>query len=257
LEFLNNKEERKAFECYLENSKNGDAMANYMVGELFLNGTGVEIDYKNATKHYIESNEPLALYRLGQINYYGWGDEINYPASFEWFTKASERGLVEANYYLGSMYYNGNGVEKNIELAIERLEKIANSGVESEMMEKSRHLEYLSFSQGLLGQIYSEPENFDDKDKDEIHRKSGYWYFESARNGNERSKAFTIFGGRFFPIDGGDSCANEHVHFKNLELLDFSESITKKYLNQGNELRNQMKVIQKQNIGWPSDTTMD
>ena len=45
-ELLNNKEERKAFECYLENSKTGDSMANYMVAEMYLNGSGVEANEK-------------------------------------------------------------------------------------------------------------------------------------------------------------------------------------------------------------------
>lgn len=234
-ELLNNKEERKAFECYLENSKTGDSMANYMVAEMYLNGSGVEANERKASEHYLNSDERLALYRLGQINYHGWGCEKNYPASIDWFTKAEERGLVEANYYLGCIYYYGYGIEKNIGLAIERLKIVANSGEKSEFLNKERHKEYLSLSQGLLGEIYSIAENFPDSDKDKIHSESGFWYFESARNGNERSKVLTICGGRFFPAAGGDSCANQNVHFKNLELLDFSESITKKYQGQSNE----------------------
>jgi uncharacterized protein len=234
-ELLNNKEERKAFECFLENSKTGDSTANYMVAEMYLHGSGVDTDEKKAFEYYLKSDDPLALYRLGQINYQGWGCEINYPASINWFTKAEKRGVVEANYYLGCIYYYGYGLEKNIGSALESLEKVANSGEESEFLNKERHKEYVSFAQGLLGEIYSESENFPDSDKDEIHSKSGYWYFESARNGNERSKVLTIFGGRFFPTAGGDSCANQNVHFKNFELLDFSESITKKYQDQSNE----------------------
>lgn len=235
-ELLNNKKERKAFECFLENSKTGDSMANYMVAEMYLTGGGVDKDEKKSFEHYLNSDEQLALYRLGQINFHGWGCEKNHPASIDWFTKAEERGLVEANYYLGFIYYYGDKVEKNIGLALERLEIVANSGEESVFLNKERHKEYLSAAQGLLGEIYSEAENFPDSDKDEIHRKSGYWYFESARNGNEIAKALTIYGGRVFPTAGGDSCANQIVHFKNLELLDFSESITKKYQDQSNEL---------------------
>lgn len=234
-ELLNNKNERDAFECFLENAKTGDSLANYMVGEMYLNGSGITEDPKNACQFYLNSQEPLALYRLGQIYYHGWGSEVNYQDAREWFLKAVERGLVEANYYLGCIYYYGYGLDKNIGMAIERLEKVANSGDKSEFMDKERHKDYLAISQGLLGEIYGEDKNFSDSNNNENHTKSGYWYFESARNGSERSKVLTILGGRFYPLTGGDSCANERVHFKNLELLDFSESITKKYQGQAHE----------------------
>ena len=72
-ELLTANEEVKAFSCFLENSKTGDSMANYMVGEMYLNGTGTQKDYISAIKNYLDSNEPLSLYRLGQIYYQGWG----------------------------------------------------------------------------------------------------------------------------------------------------------------------------------------
>ena len=63
-ELLTANEEVKAFSCFLENSKTGDSMANYMVGEMYLNGTGTQKDYTSAIKNYLDSNEPLSLYRL-------------------------------------------------------------------------------------------------------------------------------------------------------------------------------------------------
>jgi len=234
-ELLTANEEVKAFSCFLENSKTGDSMANYMVGEMYLNGTGTQKDYISAIKNYLDSNEPLSLYRLGQIYYQGWGVDVNYINAKDWFTKAVEKGVVEANYYLGCIYYYGYGVDKNIETAIEYFEIISNSGEKSESMDSNRHKEYVSFSQGLLGDIYSDEENFTNLNENERLGKSEHWYFESARNGNERSKILTILGGRFYPTTGGDSCANQSVHFKNLEILDFSEFIIKKYKDDRNE----------------------
>jgi len=226
---LSNKEEEKAFECFLTKSQTGDSNANHMVGEMYLNGCGTSKNELNAIKHYLNSDEALAQYRLGQIYCQGWGVEVNYKQAVEWFTKAAGQGLIEANYYLGYMLAFGQGVEKDIPLALQTLEKIASSDSESKFMSADRHKEYLSRSQDFLGYLYNQPENFPELDENERENKSNYWCFEAALNGNERSQAILVVGGRFTPAAGGDSCANRYVHFKNSEILNYSEIIREKY----------------------------
>ena len=226
---LFDKKYEEAFLCFLENSKTGDSSANYMIGEMYLNGSGTEKNSFKAVEYYLNSNEPLAAYRLGQIYHEGWGGEINFEAAFEWFNKSVAQGVVESNYYIGRMLSQGHGTDKNISRAVEALEKIAKSGIESKSMDDSRHKDYLSHSQEFLGYLYGQAENFPELNEEQRQIKSDNWYFDAAINGNEWSKAITVGSGRFIPIAGGDSCANRNVHFQNLEILNFSEAIIKKY----------------------------
>ena len=56
-----------------------------------------------------EMNDPVALCQEGIDKY----DKGEYLRAFEYYTKASELGHAEAHYYLGSLYRDGEGVEKD------------------------------------------------------------------------------------------------------------------------------------------------
>ncbi len=56
----------------------------------------------------IEKNDPVALCQVGGERY----KEGDYGTAIEYLTKAAELGNVKAHYYLGVMYREGNGVEK-------------------------------------------------------------------------------------------------------------------------------------------------
>jgi TPR repeat protein len=47
----------------------------------------------------------------------GCGIAQNYVEAAQWFTKAADEGLAEAQFKLGTMYENGRGVAKNTEVA--------------------------------------------------------------------------------------------------------------------------------------------
>jgi TPR repeat protein len=57
----------------------------------------------------IEKNDPVALCQVGGKRY----NEGDYGTAIEYWTKAAELGNVRAHYYLGVMYREGNGVEKD------------------------------------------------------------------------------------------------------------------------------------------------
>ncbi len=48
-----------------------------------------------------------------------------YSKAFELFQKSSEKGIHHSDYYIGFMYENGLGVERNIPKAIEYYERIS------------------------------------------------------------------------------------------------------------------------------------
>ena len=57
----------------------------------------------------IEANDPVAMRQEGGKHY----DKGEYRSAFEYYTKAAELGDVEAHFLLGSLYNNGQGVEKD------------------------------------------------------------------------------------------------------------------------------------------------
>ena len=55
--------------------------------------------------------------------------DVNYKKAIEWYEKAAEQGDAEAQYNLGVMYENGQGVDVNYKKAIEWYEKAAEQGL--------------------------------------------------------------------------------------------------------------------------------
>ena len=55
----------------------------------------------------------LAQYNLGVVYDNGQGVDQNYKKAFEWYEKAAEQGHTEAQHNLGTVYATGQGVEKN------------------------------------------------------------------------------------------------------------------------------------------------
>jgi TPR repeat protein len=72
----------------------------------------------------VKANDPAALYQMGGR----LSKEGNYDKAFEYWTKAAELGDARARHRLGSSYYNGEGVEKDLEKAVYHWEKAAIGG---------------------------------------------------------------------------------------------------------------------------------
>ena len=58
-----------------------------------------------------------------------WQDDGNYKKAFELYQKAADMGSMDAVAGLGWCYYNGNGVEKDLEKALEYNSEAADAGV--------------------------------------------------------------------------------------------------------------------------------
>jgi tetratricopeptide (TPR) repeat protein len=72
----------------------------------------------------VKKNDPAAMCFMAKKHY----EEGDYDKAFEYFTKAAGLGDVEANYCLGGMHYNGNGMEKDEKKAIHHTELAAIGG---------------------------------------------------------------------------------------------------------------------------------
>lgn len=69
-----------------------------------------------------------AQYTLGLLYFNGEGVPQDHTKAREWWRKAAEQGLAEAQTALGMAYSLGHGVEQNDELAIEWFDRAAEQG---------------------------------------------------------------------------------------------------------------------------------
>ena len=73
-------------------------------------------DYKNAFREFkTEANRghARAQFALGFMYYNGQGITRNYAEAAKWYRKAAEHGIADAQSSLGVMYANGRGITRN------------------------------------------------------------------------------------------------------------------------------------------------
>ena len=84
---------------------------------------GKEASQPEYTKAYslflksAESHHAQSQYYLGFMYYYGQGVEQNYSMARDWFEQAARQNIDVANYYLGFMYEHGQSVVQNLKQA--------------------------------------------------------------------------------------------------------------------------------------------
>jgi hypothetical protein len=94
-------------------AEQGDAVAQYNLGQMYHNGDGVPQDYKTAVKWYTlaaEQGNADAQNNLGLMYDKGDGVPQDYKTAVKWYTLAAEQGDAYAQSNLGLMYANGDGV---------------------------------------------------------------------------------------------------------------------------------------------------
>ena len=88
-------------------------------------------DYKNAFREFkTEANRghARAQFALGFMYYNGQGITRNYAEAAKWYRKAAEHGIADAQSRLGFMYANGLGVPRNYAAASKWYRKAAKQG---------------------------------------------------------------------------------------------------------------------------------
>jgi TPR repeat protein len=76
------------------------------------------------------NNNPEALWRIAMMQAYGLGMIQNQELGVENFQKAHELGSGMASHMLGVAYMNGEGVEKNLDQAIDYFEQAVERGMQ-------------------------------------------------------------------------------------------------------------------------------
>jgi len=84
------------------------------------------------------NGDAKAQYNLGLCYYNGNGVNKDMEKAVEWYLKAAEQGHAEAQYALGQCYYYSSGVNKDISKAVGWYRKAAEQGhAEAQMKLKS------------------------------------------------------------------------------------------------------------------------
>lgn len=105
-------------EYYELEAKKGLITFISQLGHRYLFGQETPQDFSKARQYFeqgMQLNDTTSMYYLGEIYLNGWGVEKNYTKAYEMF-KASESNSKSIN-TLGYMYYYGYGVEKNVKRA--------------------------------------------------------------------------------------------------------------------------------------------
>jgi hypothetical protein len=105
-----------SFQLYQPKANQGDADAQFNLALFYFQGTGTPQDTKQAVYWYTKAAEQghvNAQYYLGNIYNEGNGEEAprDCKQAIYWLTKAAEQGHVLAQYCLGKMYHYGDGKE--------------------------------------------------------------------------------------------------------------------------------------------------
>ena len=96
-----------------------------------MNNTTELVSDENISKYMksVEQGNAKAQYHLGNCYYSGQGMEQSYEKAFYWYKKAAKQGYRRAEYNLGVCYARGEGVEKSEKKAFYWHKKAAEQGL--------------------------------------------------------------------------------------------------------------------------------
>jgi TPR repeat protein len=109
-----------AMAVFIGEAENGDIRVQFVLGEMYRDGEGVEQDDRQAVYWYTKAAEQGhvdAQYILGTMFENGQGASQDYQQAARWYTKAAEQGNRKAQYNLALMYAEGRGVARNYQFA--------------------------------------------------------------------------------------------------------------------------------------------
>jgi TPR repeat protein len=121
----------RAFAEASEPAATGDADAQFLLGVLYANGEGVEMDHARALLWYAraaEQGHAGAQRNLARRFYFGEGVPQDYLTALAWFQRAAENGDAEAMASIGHMYAAGLGVLNNRAIALQWFRRAAEYG---------------------------------------------------------------------------------------------------------------------------------
>ncbi len=167
----------EALKYYTLAAERGHSKSQVAVGDMYYKGIGVEQNYEKAYHWYnlaAEQNEPLALYRVAED--YSAKDSLadkkhlKTSPAFDYYKRAAEGKVAEAQMYLSHCYQTGRYVKKNKNEAFVWALRAANNGLTS--------------AQEYVAICYQKGRGVDKN-----YRYAYEWYKKAAAGGSETAAA--------------------------------------------------------------------
>lgn len=105
----------KAIRLWTEAAEQGDADSAYLLGLYFEDGPDGKRDLQKAVSWFekaMEAGSVSAAVKLGRL-YDGGAAGVDYGRAFDCYKMAADRGSAEASFYLGTLYFEGKGMERD------------------------------------------------------------------------------------------------------------------------------------------------
>jgi hypothetical protein len=150
-------------------AEQGDAQAQYRLGNMYFYGRGVPRDNDEALRWYRKSADQgyaAAEYGVEYMYFHGLSVQSDYTEAVRWCRKAADQGYARAQSSLGSYYFDGVGVAKDDSQAVFWYRRAADQGY--------------AMAEYDLGYMYLHGRGVP-QDKDEANR----WYRKAADHGDE------------------------------------------------------------------------
>ena len=138
-------------------AEQGNATAQYNLGNMYNNGQGVVQDYKEAVKWYrlaAEQGIAFAQFNLGTKYDLGQGVVQDDKEAVKWYRLAAGQGDADAQFNMGAMYAQGRGVIQDYTRAhmwfnISASQGQANAAKNRDAVAKLMTPEYISKAQDM------------------------------------------------------------------------------------------------------------
>ncbi len=113
LQAFQEKDYKKALDMLTVEAEAGNAKAQFLLGEMYEMGFGVEQDYEKAIAYYANAawkNKGAAIFALARMQELGLGLEQNIRQAALGYLEAAKLGHANAQHNLAVMYTHGNGI---------------------------------------------------------------------------------------------------------------------------------------------------
>lgn len=120
-----------AFRHFEDLASKGDPAAQASLGQMFLEGLGIEKDVERALELFEASaqrGEPAGMNGLGWLHLHGLGVEQNPETAASWYRRSAEKGDGDGQTLMGWLFQNGLGVEANDREAVAWYRRSAEQG---------------------------------------------------------------------------------------------------------------------------------
>lgn len=107
---------KKALKAFTQSAKQGDARAQFHIGNMYENGFGVKKSKSKSIQWYkkaAKKGNPHAQYNLGVLYYTGDGVNQSQETAFKWWLRSAEQKLASAQFNVAIAYAKGEGVKQS------------------------------------------------------------------------------------------------------------------------------------------------